>query len=402
MNTWKLLRALGGIDDEFVEQAESYRRRKPAAPWLAAAACLALVLGTAFWRAGVPAASSAPSSAAAEQIPDLPLLPGASLDAGMGFEGVSVRSAEDYRPLNALADGEELPDTMPVYRNDSWLERPDLDAMEARLWEVAALYGVTEGETARTDNTPPDEELEQIIEGIEEKGFAVSDQMFSGSVKLEADGLSFSAMKSGAVRVIVDSTSLNIAEYGGARFDPDAAAQSLLTSLSDVLGLCDPEAVVTGGNVDINGNGKYEILFAESADTAAARAEARSQNTVRLGVFPREGGTLTIWYNAYDRSQKLGDYPIITPNEALRLLEDGGCITTVPGVLPSADDVRAVELVYRAPGEEVYQPYYRFWAEVEPEGIAPREGMITLGAYYVPAVESRYLEELPVWDGRFN
>lgn len=402
MNTWKLLRALGGIDDEFVEQAESYRRRKPAAPWLAAAACLALVLGTAFWRAGVPAASSAPSSAAAEQIPDLPLLPGASLDAGMGFEGVSVRSAEDYRPLNALADGEELPDTMPVYRNDSWLERPDLDAMEARLWEVAALYGVTEGETARTDNTPPDEELEQIIEGIEEKGFAVSDQMFSGSVKLEADGLSFSAMKSGAVRVIVDSTSLNIAEYGGARFDPDAAAQSLLASMSDVLGLCDPEAVVTGGNVDINGNGKYEILFAERADTAAARAEARSLNTVRLGVFPREGGTLTIWYNAYDRSQKLGDYPIITPNEALRLLEDGGCITTVPGALPSADDVRAVELVYRAPGEEVYQPYYRFWAEVEPEGIAPREGVITLGAYYVPAVESRYLEELPVWDGRFN
>ena len=64
--------------------------------------------------------------------------------------------------------------------------------------------------------------------------------------------------------------------------------------------------------------------------------------------------------------------------------------------------MRVVELVYRAPNEEVYQPYYRFWAEVEPEGIAQQEGVVTLGAYYVPAVEPQYLEELPVWDGHFN
>lgn len=393
MNAWRLLRAIGEIDEEFIEQAESHRRRSPA-PWLAAAACLALVLGAALWRAGI----SAPSSA-----PDLPLLPAASADTGMGFEGVEVRAADDYRPLNALEDGEEIPATMPVYRNTSWLERPDLDAMEARLWEVAARFGVTEGEAVRTDHTPPDEQLDQILEGIEEKGFAVSDQMFSGSVQLDADGLSFSASKSGAVRVTVEEPGLSAAAADGLSFDPDAAAQSLLASMSDVLGLRDPEAVVTGGNVDTNGSVHYEIWFAERADTAAARAVERSLNTVWLGIFPKEeGGPLTVWYNAYDRSEKLGDYPVIEPDEALRLLEDGCCITTVPGALPSADDVRAVELVYRAPNEEVYQPYYRFWAEVQSEDLAPREGVITLGAYYVPAVESQYLEELPVWDGGFN
>lgn len=396
MNAWRLLRAIGEIDDALIEQAESYRRRRTAVPWLAAAACFVLVLGAAVWRAGL----SAPPASSSEPALGLPLLPSAVTDTGMGFEGVEVRSAEDYRPLNALEDGQELPDTMPVYRNPSWLSRPDLDAMEARLWEVAALFGVTEGEVVRTDNTPPDEELEQIIKGIEEKGFPVSDQMFSGSVKLETDGLSFYAAKSGAVRVTMKPGTLT---YGDAPFDPDETAQSLLASMSDQLGLQDPEAVVTGGNVDRDGNVNYEIVFAERSETAAARAEERSLNTVGFGYFPKEESeSVTVWYNAYDRSEKLGDYPIITPDEALALLENGNCITTVPGSLPSADDVRVVELVYRAPNEEVYQPYYRFWAEVEPEGIAQQEGVVTLGAYYVPAVESQYLEELPAWDGHFN
>ena len=30
------------------------------------------------------------------------------------------------------------------------------------------------------------------------------------------------------------------------------------------------------------------------------------------------------------------------------------------------------------------------------------DGLKTYGAYYVPAVQSEYLEGLPVWDGGFN
>lgn len=409
MKEWRLLRAIGEVDDELIEQAESYRRRKKIITWVAVAACITLSAVLGVWRGSETALASpfSPASSGSEVRLGLPLLPSAVTDTGMGFEGIEVHSAEDYRPLNALADGEELPDTMPVYRNASWLSRPDLDAMEARLWEVAALFGVTEGETVRTDNTPPDEELEEIVQGIEEKGFSVSDQMFSGSVELEADGLRFYATKSGAVRVTLElkeSDSLpETGETAAGEFDPDAEAQHLLAEFSQRLGMRQPEAVVTGGNVDINDRVSYEILFAEHADTAAARAEERSLNTVEFGYFPKEESeSVTIWYNAYARTEKLGDYPIITPDEALRLLENGNCITTVPGSLPSADDVRAVELVYRAPNEAVYQPYYRFWAQVEPEELVQREGVVTLGAYYVPAVESQYLEELPVWDGSFN
>ena len=60
MNAWRLLRAIGEIDDAFIEQAESYRRRRTAVPWLAAAACFVLVLGAAVWRAGLSACRCCP------------------------------------------------------------------------------------------------------------------------------------------------------------------------------------------------------------------------------------------------------------------------------------------------------------------------------------------------------
>ena len=34
--------------------------------------------------------------------------------------------------------------------------------------------------------------------------------------------------------------------------------------------------------------------------------------------------------------------------------------------------------------------------------LAEEDGLQTFGAYYVPAVEGRFLTNLPVWDGSFN
>lgn len=73
-----------------------------------------------------------------------------------------------------------------------------------------------------------------------------------------------------------------------------------------------------------------------------------------------------------DLSEKMGDYPIITTDKAYRTAET----------------------------EEYYMPYYRFYVELPEEA---REGGIkTYGAYYVPAVESIYIANMPVWDGSFN
>ena len=45
-------------------------------------------------------------------------------------------------------------------------------------------------------------------------------------------------------------------------------------------------------------------------------------------------------------------------------------------------------------------PYYRFYVELPEE--TQNNGLNTYGAYYVPAVESRYISNMPTWEGSFN
>ena len=48
-------------------------------------------------------------------------------------------------------------------------------------------------------------------------------------------------------------------------------------------------------------------------------------------------------------------------------------------------------------------PYYRFSIRLrDREDERSELGLKNYGAFYVPAVESEYLTEMPVWDGTFN
>ena len=102
-----------------------------------------------------------------------------------------------------------------------------------------------------------------------------------------------------------------------------------------------------------------------------------------------------------DLSRKIGDYPIISPDKAQELLAESHYLTSVPYEFPGEAYVKKVELVYRTGAlETYYMPYYRFYVELPEE--TQENGLITYGAYYVPAVESRYISNMPTWDGSFN
>ena len=97
----------------------------------------------------------------------------------------------------------------------------------------------------------------------------------------------------------------------------------------------------------------------------------------------------------------MGDYPVITAGEARELLAEGHYLTSVPYEMPGEEYIRRVELIYRTgTQEEVFMPYYRFYAQLPQE--KREDGLNTYGAYYVPAVSGEYLTELPTWDGSFN
>ena len=99
--------------------------------------------------------------------------------------------------------------------------------------------------------------------------------------------------------------------------------------------------------------------------------------------------------------EKIGDYPIISPEEAKDMLLEGGYITTVPYEMPGKKYIAKLELIYRSGiSENIWMPYYRFLVEL-PE-MAQENGLKNFGAYYVPAVEAKYITGLPLWNGNFN
>lgn len=105
-------------------------------------------------------------------------------------------------------------------------------------------------------------------------------------------------------------------------------------------------------------------------------------------------------------AEKMGDYPIITAEEATKRLINGNYQTSVPAEFPGEEFIGKVELMYRSgPLEEVLLPYYRFYVQLPDEEnpqAAAEKGLKTYGAYYVPAITDEYIANMPTYDGRFN
>ena len=101
----------------------------------------------------------------------------------------------------------------------------------------------------------------------------------------------------------------------------------------------------------------------------------------------------------------IGKYPIISAKKAQALLEEGYYVSSTFDPFPGTDTIKQVELTYRtAPWSPLFVPYYKFYVE-EPESAYlgnDLPGIKSYATYYVPAVDSRYIESLELWDGSIN
>lgn len=111
------------------------------------------------------------------------------------------------------------------------------------------------------------------------------------------------------------------------------------------------------------------------------------------------GNLMCLWLNnPLCASEYLGDYPIIMENEATELLLSGRYFSSVPsdyirnGTI-SKEDIAKTELVYRNNREKYYQPYYKFYVELDSTSFNMADGLKNYGIFYVPAIESEYLED---------
>ena len=78
-----------------------------------------------------------------------------------------------------------------------------------------------------------------------------------------------------------------------------------------------------------------------------------------------DGKLFLVRIHSPNLTQKVADYPVISPAEAMRLLSKGKYITSVPYRFSGTEFVAKAELIYRTGDLEAYfMPYYRFYVEI--------------------------------------
>lgn len=155
-------------------------------------------------------------------------------------------------------------------------------------------------------------------------------------------------------------------------------------------------------SLDYDNYGTYRFKHEAYEDGASLLDKILEYNFNRVGFWFFEDGLLSgIARHNIDLTKKIGDYPIINAEEAYNLLINGHYVTSYYHGLPGAEYVARVQLVYlNGPLDPVFMPYYAFLVELPEEEEV--DGLKAFGLFYVPAVESEYLEGMPLWDGSIN
>jgi len=408
MKAEDISKAMNGIDEDFIESANETRKPKAKTnawiKWISAAAAIAII---AFIGAKAVTPEIEP------ELNDFPIgevggsetVYGASLPileytesdmTAYGFEGYmayDISELENGNPWNEKMVFEAL----PVYRNNSFNEigiaYPGIGE-EAMLKKLNDLTGGEHGE------------IEYTYIGDYTSGTGISDD-FVTSIEADFGNCTIEIQSNGGV----------VAKYNG--FDGEELPEEYSFTYSST---SEGEAFKTIAYLYENYGeiiGLAEATFVTSKEYNFSGEEIRSYNIYdfsgdiindmlnfsfnEIQLAPNDEGKLML-IRVNDKlscAEKIGDYPIISPDEAKDMLIEGGYITTVPCEMPGEKYIANIELIYRSGiGENIWMPYYRFLVEL-PE-MAQENGLKNFGAYYVPAVEAEYLTGLPLWNGSFN
>lgn len=399
------------IDPAYVEAADVWKSKKKSLwmKWGAAAACFMVMIlaGAMFLTQDEPDFNS-----------DLPMLSiSENTSEGMGYEGYMAHDISEL--VNANPWNEDLGiTTLPVYQNPLTYDAQfvasgaDFDKMRELLLDVAGRLGLDTSALTVTDNAPDEESKQKIIEKFEEVGDTVPEGYFDPTaLVIKTDGITIEVDQFMTAEVSFDPAVALPEEYDftfHASYDDMAAmAEYLKSEYHALIDIDDPQANIYGGDYDIYNRQSYSLEFFDAGGSAVE--QIINYNFNRAAFYCDDNSVLSlVRIFQPDLSKKLGDYPIISSEQAKELLLNGNYITSVPYELPGAEYIKKVELVYRTGVyEEYYMPYYRFYVElhVEERGYGLKDygyGLKTYGAYYVPAVEHSYISNIPTWDGSFN
>lgn len=404
MNGEDMLRTMSYVDQELIVKAEKRPRKKAVIFGIgsaAAAAAVALAVGVNVLRSGTDIPF---------EYPDLPVLSyGDNFNGegqGLGREAYEAKDISEIKPDIPWREDMNIK-SLPVFRSCS--KAADGEDMRAHLTLVAEMFGIDISDFELHEEVfdpeswklteesfrklgAPDEELERMKSTI----YSMS------SIDASSEGTSIGINSIFDVNIrfeFKDGLPESLRTENKTEGETAGAGEYFAEEYKDALeklGITDPVIAIEGTERD-----KVKIYNRGSSDEETLINYYFNYASFRVSEItddaPNNAGILYISVRTLTGAERLDSYPIITAEQAEELLFKGQCLPK--GTFENGETAARVELCYRVQiGTSYHMPFYRFLVET-PEG-SPNfnvfeEGNKCFIAYYVPAVDGRYLEDMP-------
>ncbi len=397
----KLFEGIGNIDEGIINEAHGVKRNGlTAIKWVAIAACAAIIIGIASAALMIDNQSKLPIIDISNEI-----------SVGMSMEAMMVYSIDELISANPISL-DNIPKKLPVYRsNISYnathiYKGEDFEAMTELIKEYAERLGIEEYEI--TTDELSEEEQKRILDKYEELDSEPSEGLFDPTkVIIESEKYTLSVdVYLGVLIEFNDGYELpdgmNFTHYSTPE-ELNKIGEFVIEEFGYLLDMKTPTVNVHGGDRDIYGRQSHALSIFDSSGSVAEKAINFNMKSARVFPSNESSGKLRcIRLNSVINGEKLGDYPIISYEQARQMLYDGEYLSTVYYEVTSEDAIAKASLIYRSdslPDSPAYSiPYYRFYIDINRDV----DGMKTYGVYYVPAIAPEYLNEVDLWDGSMN
>lgn len=386
MNGNDLINAMTDVDDRHILAAEK-KRRKPLFIGMAAiAATVAIVIGAA--------AVLRPRGHLPENLPALQveqMIVGGMGDGGASYNETTGGSAWEF-------------DMIPVFRSET--AAPDREKMMGLLENAANTLGLNFSEMEINDMVPTAEDEQQLREQFagygapeEEIQRMMRNQRIYSEIAADGNKLYITVNSAYCVSIVWrDNVGLELPEdvkpSADASYDElDRAGRYVLENYPALFGFEDPvqnesfgkDGKITAHSVSYCENGSDEERFVNGELKNADIRFSDDGNVKAMHIYTDAGLT------------EIENYPIITPEKAEELLYNGNYSTNASYEIVGGEEIVSAELFYRSGiGYECVMPFYRMTVRL-PEEAAEEYGGVGFEYcdYYVPAVNEKYIEEMP-------
>ncbi|NBK97822.1 MAG: hypothetical protein EOM50_07350 [Erysipelotrichia bacterium] len=326
-----------------------------------------------------------------ERIPqekELPILTlTASIDVGgLGFEGYSCYRAEDLMHDNPY-DVKQIHTVLPVYQNLN---------IEGRF----GMYGIKrfseEKERSYLANYAEKLLLKEYEISIEEDWAKLESEMCEIWIQGKTrTSIAFQdAYRKKMDTIIKEDDNKQTVKKKIAKLIKQKEFSALFPMQK--VGI-DVQLMYSSDNEQNKMRAEYFVSVYEKEKQQAHSLLNRQFEAIEL-TFDEEGKLASISIPFTQTKKDIGNYPIIDLTHAKQRLKEGHYYTNNGGHTSTMDKIAYVEVVYLKNGTlDYFMPYYKFYALAnEQDKVIKIDDQIQFYiAYYVPAIETKYLLNMP-------